>query len=167
MLEIVLGTLGIDIRRVALEWVSAAEAPRFVEKIASFTRFIRELGPLGNYEGLDPAVLMRKIEAARMTLSGMKMRMDVARQAKHIKNEGTYGEFPAEEKLRSTFRNEMTLYETWLCLRERERPASELAEMLAVPEERIAAAMETLKKKKLWPGGLSGQTWSEKGEPRG
>ena len=37
--------LGIDPERVALEWVSGAEAPRFVEKVTRFTDKIKALGP--------------------------------------------------------------------------------------------------------------------------
>ncbi len=36
---------GIDSRRLRLEWVSAAEAPRFVQVVSEFTEQIRELGP--------------------------------------------------------------------------------------------------------------------------
>jgi F420-non-reducing hydrogenase iron-sulfur subunit len=41
--------LGIDSRRLALEWVSSAEGSRFAEIVTSFTNRIKELGksPLG------------------------------------------------------------------------------------------------------------------------
>ena len=84
-MKIVLEQLGIDQERVALEWVSAAEAPLFVKKITSFTDRIRSLGHLGEKEGLDPVRLQRKIAAARVALEGMKMRSAFARQAKKVK----------------------------------------------------------------------------------
>jgi len=37
--------LGIDTRRIRLEWISSAEAGRFVEVTSQFTEQIRELGP--------------------------------------------------------------------------------------------------------------------------
>jgi len=44
-----LGLLGIDNNRLALEWVSSAEAGRFTEIVTSFTQKIKDLGknPLG------------------------------------------------------------------------------------------------------------------------
>jgi len=41
--------LGIDNNRLALEWVSSAEAGRFTEIVTSFTQKIKDLGknPLG------------------------------------------------------------------------------------------------------------------------
>ncbi len=40
-----LEALGIDPRRVRLEWVSASEGARFVEVVADFTAEIKRLGP--------------------------------------------------------------------------------------------------------------------------
>ena len=37
---------GIERERLYLEWVSAAEGPRFAEEITKFTEKIRALGPL-------------------------------------------------------------------------------------------------------------------------
>jgi len=42
---IVIKQLGIDGRRVRLEWVSAAEGKRFADLITEFTNQIKELGP--------------------------------------------------------------------------------------------------------------------------
>jgi len=41
--------VGIDSRRLALEWVSSAEGARFAEIVTTFTHRIKELGksPLG------------------------------------------------------------------------------------------------------------------------
>jgi F420-non-reducing hydrogenase iron-sulfur subunit len=143
--------VGIDPRRLALEWVSAAEAPRFVEKVTEFTGVIRELGPLSSSADQGDHALRRKIEAAKMAVSGQRMRTNVARQCKEIKENGTYGAFPAEEKLLSVLKEEITLYETLLCLKERDRPAGEVAELLSLPEDAVLASLETLKKKNLWP----------------
>lgn len=44
--EIIIKQLGIDGRRVRLEWVSASEGRRFADLITEFTNQIKELGPL-------------------------------------------------------------------------------------------------------------------------
>ena len=147
-MEILLEQLGINHERVALEWVSAAEAPLFVEKITSFTKRIRELGPLGTSEGLDQPVLLRKITAAKVTLEGMKLRAAFARQAKKVKESNSYGELPDPEKLRNSLNSEITLQEIYLCLKEKKRSAAELASLLNLSEEMVGSALETLQKKK-------------------
>jgi len=43
---ILIRQLGIDPKRVRLEWVSASEGKRFAEVITEFTNDIKELGPL-------------------------------------------------------------------------------------------------------------------------
>ena len=147
-MKILLEQLGLDQRRVALEWVSAAEAPVFVEKITSFTDRIRGLGHLGEKEGLDPVRLLRKIAAARVVLEGMKLRSAFARQAKKAKETKSYGEFPDPEKLRTSLEGEITLQEVFLCLKEKRGTAAELAARLDLPEEHVSKAIETLEKKK-------------------
>jgi F420-non-reducing hydrogenase iron-sulfur subunit len=47
LLRNLLSYAGINPDRLRLEWVSAAEAPRFVEVTTEFVERIRELGPLG------------------------------------------------------------------------------------------------------------------------
>ena len=44
--NILIKQLGVDLKRVRLEWVSASEGKRFSELITEFTNQIKELGPL-------------------------------------------------------------------------------------------------------------------------
>ena len=44
-IKIVLENCGIDPNRFRMEWVSSAEAPRFVEVVTRFTGDIKALGP--------------------------------------------------------------------------------------------------------------------------
>ena len=54
---------GVKPERLALEWASAAEAPLYVELITQFTNQVKELGPLGEAEGVDPEELKQKLFA--------------------------------------------------------------------------------------------------------
>ncbi len=64
----------MDERRYNLQWASAAEAPRFVKLITEFTAQVRELGPLGHAEGVEPAELKARLEKALEALSSRKVR---------------------------------------------------------------------------------------------
>ena len=46
LLKRLISQLGIDPRRVRLEWISTAEGRKFAQVITDFTNEIRELGPL-------------------------------------------------------------------------------------------------------------------------
>ena len=45
LLKNLITQLGIDPRRVRLEWISAAEGRKFAQAIIDFTNEIKELGP--------------------------------------------------------------------------------------------------------------------------
>jgi len=55
--------VGVDPGRLRLEWISAAEGTRFAEIMSDFASQLRELGPLGEGEGIDAADLKLKLDA--------------------------------------------------------------------------------------------------------
>jgi len=57
LLKIMLQDLGIDPKRLRLEWISAAEGKKFAETMDEFTEQIRALGPLD----LKEKVLMKEV----------------------------------------------------------------------------------------------------------
>jgi F420-non-reducing hydrogenase iron-sulfur subunit len=150
----ILEHLGINPARFRVQWVSAAESIRFVEVITAFDNHIRNMGVLGQKENLNLQALAHKLRAAKMAVEGKALRMAFAKQAKQMKENGTYGEFPSKEKLMETFMNEMALNETLLFLKEKERSASEISDLLKVPVEQVMSYIETLQKRNLWKGEL-------------
>lgn len=87
-----------------------------------------------------------------MAVEGRAFRMAFARQAKQIKEEGTFGQFPSKDKLCEMFKKEMNMYQTLLYLEEKERSVEELPGLLGIPEEKVTEYVETLKKKNMWSG---------------
>ena len=147
LIRMILGHLGINPERFAVQWVSAAEGIRFVQVISQFTGTIRNLGPLGQKEGIDLNELRYRIKASLRAVNERTLRMVFAKQAKQIKDDNTYGEFPSREKLEATFVREKTLYETFFYLEEKNRTASELAGLLKIPEDEVLSYVDMLKKK--------------------
>jgi len=45
VIKTILKTLGLDERRIRLEWISASEGKKFVDVVKDFTEEIRKLGP--------------------------------------------------------------------------------------------------------------------------
>ncbi len=149
----ILGDLKVNPERLSLEWVSAAEAPRFVEVITGFTERIKDLGPFGSSEGLDVDHLKVKLKAAKMALEGRRLRMVFARQAKFKKHEGAYREIPADHKLHGDLNKaleaEMATNGLLLYLQESPREVDELAGLLNVSSEDVLGYFKKLEKKGL------------------
>ena len=145
--------LQVNPSRLSLQWVSAAEAPRFVSLITGFSQCLRELGPLGSSEGLEVDHLKVKLKAMVMALEGKRLRMVVARQAKFMKQGNTYREIPPDHKLmadwQKTVMEETAGHALLLLLRERARPVDELAGFLDMRPEEVIECFEKLEKKQL------------------
>jgi len=86
----VLTEIGVNPERFSLKWASAAEAPRFVKLITEFTGKIKELGPLGESEGIAPDELQAKLEKGLAAVSSRKVRMVYGNTAKSIRKEAIF-----------------------------------------------------------------------------
>ena len=84
----VLAEVGINPDRFSLQWASAAEAPRFVKLITDFTRQVKELGPLGQAEGIEPAEMRARIDKALALVSDRKLRVAFGNVTKTLRKEG-------------------------------------------------------------------------------
>lgn len=88
----VLAESGINPERYNLQWASAAEAPRFVRLITDFTQRVRELGPLGQAEGLSAEEVKARIDKALQAVSDRKLRMGLGNVTKSLRKEGDFSE---------------------------------------------------------------------------
>ena len=90
LIDRVLSEVGIRRERYALEWASAAEAPRFVRLITDFTERIRELGPLGQAEGMSRDELREQLEKGLEVVSSRKIRISYGNAAKAVRKDGIW-----------------------------------------------------------------------------
>lgn len=90
LVRAILESVGVNPERFTVDWVSAAEAPRFVSLITSFTKKIKDLGPMGHAEGKDRNDLLIKLSAAKMATGVMKLRAGLGNLAKDFRKEGDY-----------------------------------------------------------------------------
>ena len=81
----VLKEVGLDPRRYSLQWASAAEAPRFVKLITAFTNTVKDLGPLGQAEGLKPEEAQERAKKALELVSDRKLRMGFGNLSKELR----------------------------------------------------------------------------------
>jgi hypothetical protein len=86
----VLEEVGIRKERYDLQWASAAEAPRFVELITRFTEQMKELGPLGQAEGLSPEEVKERLEKALEVVSSQKVRISFGNASKAVRKDAVW-----------------------------------------------------------------------------
>ncbi len=65
LLKRIMKRIGMSPERLRIQFMSSADGGLLAESINDFTRTVRELGPLGEGEGLDPEALQLKIDALR------------------------------------------------------------------------------------------------------
>lgn len=84
----ILHQAGIESRRFSLQWASAAEAPRFIKLVTTFTDQIREIGPLGQSEGLVPAEARERVGQAVALLKDARFRIRFGKIARSLRQMG-------------------------------------------------------------------------------
>jgi hypothetical protein len=102
---------GVHPDRFVLEWASAAEAPLYVELITKFTNRVRDLGPLGEAEGISMEDLLPKLEAAKSVAGNVKLRTRFARLTQDMRQINDYTapviEGRMADKINEAIRSEM------------------------------------------------------------
>ena len=86
----VLEDVGIRKERYDLQWASAAEAPRFVKLITDFTEQMRELGPLGEAEGMSKEEIKERLQKALDVVSDQKVRVSFGNAAKAVRKDAIW-----------------------------------------------------------------------------
>ena len=86
----VLRDVGLREERFSLRWASAAEAPLFVRLITDFTEEMRELGPLGQAEGLSQGEVKERLQTALDAVSSRKVRISFGNAAKAVRKDGNF-----------------------------------------------------------------------------
>jgi hypothetical protein len=149
----ILKDVGVIPGRMALEWASAAEGPRFVEFMTGFVSRIKSMGPLGGGEGeAGEEVLARRLRAAVMAVEATKVRTAFGKLAKKMHASGDYGAETlaagVAEKVLSAFRQERLNQEVPLWLKDRgPSDISTLCDMTGGVGEDVEKTVASLSKK--------------------
>lgn len=99
--------IGINPERLRLEWVSAGEGIRFANVMNEFGDKIKELGPLGQSEGLDKNQMKSRIEALEKLIPYIKL-VERERLRVPVRKEEAYEKFYKSDEFNRLF-NELIL----------------------------------------------------------
>ncbi len=101
--------IGLNPERLSVEFMSAGEGIRFAEVTNEFVRKVKELGPLGDGEGIDK-------EELKSNLANLRRLVPYIKQVKHeklgkpLRNPDEYETYFTSEEIDSLIRDEVSYY---------------------------------------------------------
>jgi NADPH-dependent glutamate synthase beta subunit-like oxidoreductase len=142
---------GVNPRRLALEWISAAEGARFAQLMTEFDAVIRELGPFGASEEFEREVLDRKLDAAIKAAAGKKLRWVVGKYTEFTTEGNKYGEVFTRHEMNRTLcgiiKEEVDSFEIHGLLEKEPLSVKELAARLNMDPPEVLRYVTAMRKK--------------------
>ncbi len=97
MLKKLIALTGLELERLRLEWVSAAEGQRFAQVVTEFTEQIRKLGPSPVSGKSSNPQILENLQAAKNAASDFKLRVLVGRELNLTEKGNVYTEKVTQE----------------------------------------------------------------------
>ncbi|MCJ7581762.1 MAG: hydrogenase iron-sulfur subunit [Candidatus Aminicenantes bacterium] len=133
--------IGLNPKRLRLEWVSAGEGIRFAHIMNEFVPELETLGPLGRGEGMDEQTLKFKLEAVTALLPYIKLVLSEKLRVPE-RTEDAYNKFFKSEEFSRLFNeligNKLALSQILLLLRERPLSSGEISAILALTPPEVS-----------------------------
>ncbi|BBO79208.1 hypothetical protein DSCW_66250 [Desulfosarcina widdelii] len=105
----ILARIGLDPERLRVAFMSAGEGNRFVEVVDDFTRTIKDIGPLGQSEGLDN----NSVDTALVEVSRLVPYIKIEKHTKltaRLENESEYADHFTDEEIEQLFDEVVSYY---------------------------------------------------------
>jgi DNA-binding transcriptional ArsR family regulator len=151
--EKLIGHVGINPQRLALKWVSAAEAPRYVEIVTGFTETIRSLGPLGTNEGSDREEIAFKLQAVKNLSQQEKFRWILGKRTEFAQDGNAYGEVFTQHELTRLLEGfiseDLQVHTILLLLAKEPLSVKEVAQRLQLEPALVLKHIAALRRRKL------------------
>lgn len=131
----ILSHIGINPDRLAIRFMSAADGNVLAEGINDISNTARELGPLGQSEGLEPKDIKFRLEAARRLVPYIRL-VERERLRMPLKTKDAYNEFYSSEEFDRLFdeliADKLAMSEITMLLNEKQLSTGEIAESLGL-----------------------------------
>lgn len=138
---------GLNPDRLRLEWISASDGIRFAEVVTDFTNQLKELGPLGTSEDMDPKTLKFKLDAITKLLPYVKL---VEREKLRVRFETKeeYEEFFASDEISSMLyeliADKLAISQITGLLEEQDLSPSEIADSLDMNPSEVSKHLKSI-----------------------
>ncbi len=98
----ILERIGLNPARLSIEFMSGGEGNRLAEVINGFTARIKELGPLGEAEGIEKSATKRALDSARKLIPYLRL-VEREKLRVTVRSEEAYREFFASQEVNRLF----------------------------------------------------------------
>jgi F420-non-reducing hydrogenase iron-sulfur subunit len=133
--------IGIDPRRLSIEFISGAEGNRFAEIVTTFTRTIYELGPLGKEDGNGQDGLTSRLEAAMKIVPYVKL-LERERLRVQFPTREEFDEFFSGEEFsrlfNETIAEKLAISQIASLLKDKPLPSGEIARILGLTPSEVS-----------------------------
>ena len=144
--KMIMSRIGLNPERLSIEFMSGGEGNRLAEVIDGFTARIRELGPLGEPEGIEPDVLMKTLEAGRKLIPYLRL-VEREKLRVPVKSEKAYQEFYESDEVNRLFDEmigeKLALSRIVSLLQEKPLSTAEISETLGLNPSEVAKQMNS------------------------
>ncbi len=138
--------IGVDPKRLRLEWIAASEGTRYAEVMNDFGKQLKELGPLGEAEGLSEDTLKLKLAAVTKLIPYAKL-VERERLRVRFDTEEAYQEYFASDEFKRLFdellADKLVITQIMLLLQEKPLSAKEIAATLGINPSIVSRHLNT------------------------
>lgn len=138
--------IGLNPERLRIELMSGADGNLLAEVTNDFTKKVKELGPLGEGEGIDENELKFKLEAASKLVPYIKL-VERERLRAPVKSEEEYNKFFTSDEVNSLFDkligDKLAISQIMLHLREKPLSTGEISEILGLNPSEVSRHMKS------------------------
>jgi coenzyme F420-reducing hydrogenase delta subunit/predicted XRE-type DNA-binding protein len=136
--------VGIQPERVRIEWIAASEGMRFAEVMNDFSAKLKELGPLGKGEGIEPGDLAVRLAAVDKLIPYIKL-VERERLRVPVKSEAAYQAFydsdEAERLFDELIGQKLTVSQILALLAQRPLSTAQISEALGLEPSEVSRHM--------------------------
>jgi len=133
--------IGINPERLRLEWVSAGEGIRFANIMNEFGNKVKDLGPLGQSEGLTLDEIKSRIEALEKLIPYIKL-VERERLRAPVRKEEAYEKFYASDEFNKLFSeliiDKLAVSQITSLLEKNPLPTGEIARILGMTPSEVS-----------------------------
>ena len=142
----ILERIGLNPARLSIEFMSGGEGGRLAEVINAFTARIKELGPLGEAEGIEKSAIKRALDSARKLIPYLRL-VEREKLRVPVRSEQAYREFFESDEVSRLFDEmigeKLTVSRIVSLLREKPLSTAEISEALHLSPSEVAKRMNS------------------------
>lgn len=153
VIKMILKQAGIEEERVRMEFMSSAEAERYVNIVSDFIQTIKKIGPTPVLNDEQKEEIKRRLKAVESALNSFRMRAWMGKYRKLVEKGNVYGDKFSEEEMKNLVKEviyaENIRHQILLLAKERPRSCKELAEITGIEPKEVLKHLIFLRRRNL------------------